>query len=101
MGDEQENKKPGTFRTRKSEIVSGITVVLSVPILTLAWNIWRDVQKNAHDRSEQHNKQIEAVINKCSTLVDIERSRAQEQERDIKADLREIRTQVLTIRGRR
>lgn len=102
MGESQQTNIGDTTkrRTRKSDIISGVTVVLSVPLLTLAWNIFRDLQSNTKAKDDHLNQRIESVKQYCESTVESERQRAQEQERDLKAELRELRTILLT-RGRR
>jgi len=46
------------------------------------------------DRIDQATKELETAINR-------ERERAQERERELQSDIRELRTQTLSLRGRR
>lgn len=91
---------PKVYRTRRSEIVSGVAVVISLPVLTFAWSIYKDIQDFKRANNAEFEKRIEAVREECRSATQQERERAKDAETEIRSDLREIRTQLLT-QGRR
>lgn len=88
---EPENQNLRKIKTRKAE------VLFSALLLTLLGSEW----KQRGDIEERIDKRSGAAETMCLQRIEAERERAQEIERDLKNDLRELRVQVLTIRGRR
>lgn len=99
MGDfNQTSTGSKRVRTRRSEIISGLTVVLSIPLITFAWNIYKDIQEFKNRDTSRVEARIQEVREQCRALVEEERERAQEIENDLKLDLRELRTSYLNRR---
>ena len=94
-------KSAPIFRRRRAEIVSGITVVITVPLVSLAWTILRDLRENEAKHNTREEQRFEAAVDQCKGLIDVERLRAMEAEQDLKADIRELRATILTLGGRR
>jgi hypothetical protein len=95
---DQGSSKP---RTRKAEIVSGLTVVVSVPILALAVSIYRELRESRRADSAAIEQRIRQAESACVIAVAEERDRARDRESELQADIRELRTQILNLRGRR
>lgn len=99
MSDESGRPRPDpkTFRTRRSEIISGISVATILVIIKFTF----DLVNGLYENSPKQDDTIKLLKQYCDTRVE-ERSRSIEKEvGELRNDIRELRGQILTIYGQR
>lgn len=100
MKDRDNGHPPSkAFRTRKSDIISGLAVCVTIPVASTVWNLRGDIQELVESKNVVSQVRIDKLRADFRQELERERETSREREREIKADIRELRSQILRMRG--
>lgn len=92
---------PRQHRTRKAEIVSGISLFITIPMLAFMWSMYKDVRSFKREDDAVIAKQFTDLKTEfrsyCDSLVTTEASQRKETDDKMLGDFRVMQTQQATI----
>ncbi len=107
MDEESKSNSPETPRVqpRKGERALWTAIPILLTIASGIWSLRGDFNRIGDEATTKAvqlcTDRIEQAARELETAINRERERAQERERELQADLRELRSQTLSLRGRR
>lgn len=84
MGSESKDRAPGFFRTRKAEIISGISVATLISLYAFARSVVQDIHSVIESQTRVFEQRIEQLDKQFTTIIELERSRNQADIQDLK-----------------
>lgn len=95
------NKSPREFKTRRSDILSGLTLASLIPIVNFVWNLRNDLQNIVEAERNKNTEQVKITKQYLDDKIKEGNDNIRDEIRELRADVRELRANILRTYGRR
>lgn len=97
--DQPRNKSPRRYTTRRSDVLSGLTVAGLVPIVAFVWNLRNDLQDIVELERNKNSENIKITKEFLDQRIKEGNDNLKDEMRELRTDVRELRATILRVYG--
>jgi superfamily II RNA helicase len=87
------------YKTRRSDVLSGLTVAGLIPIVMFVWNLRNDLQDIVELERNKNTENIKITKEFLDQRINQSNDDIKDEIRELRTDMRELRATILRIYG--